>query len=77
MSRSDTGNDALAQTLRWPVLRQALLVALVVGSLLNLINQGDAIWGEAALQWPKLLLTWCVPFFVALYGAYSANRARG
>ncbi len=76
MSQTHSGNDALAQTLRWPVLRQALFVALLVGSLLNLINQGDALWGEAALQWPKLLLTWCVPFFVALYGAYSANRAR-
>ena len=69
-------SDALAQTLRWPVLRRALLVALVVGSLLNLINQGDALWGEASLDWPKLLLTWCVPFFVALFGAYSANQTR-
>ena len=69
-------SQALAETLRWPVVRRALLVALVVGSLLNLINQGDALWGTAAVHWPKLLLTWCVPFFVALYGAFTANQTR-
>ena len=69
-------SEALYEALRWPVLRRAFMVALVVGSLLNLINQGDALWGEATIHLPKLLLTWCVPFFVALYGAYSANLAR-
>ncbi|MCG8360405.1 MAG: nitrate/nitrite transporter NrtS [Kiloniellales bacterium] len=69
-------SGALAQTLQWPNLRNAIMVALVVGSLLNLINQGDAILGMGEIQWPKLLLTYCVPFFVALYGAYSANRTR-
>ena len=67
---------ALARTLRWPVVRTALLVALVVGSLLNAINQGDAILSGAAPDWVKLCLTYCVPFCVALFGAYSANRAR-
>ena len=68
--------SALARTLRWPVLRTALLVALVVGSLLNAINQGDAILAGAAPDWTKLVLTYCVPVCVALFGAYSANRAR-
>ncbi len=66
--------SALAQTLRWPNLRAAFVVAVVVGSLLNLINQGDAILMGAELQWLKLALTYCVPFCVALYGAYSAIR---
>ena len=51
-------------------------VAVVVGSLLNLINQGDAILRGAEVDWLKLALTYCVPFCVALYGAYSANRTR-
>ncbi len=68
--------SALAQTLRWPNLRAALVVAVVVGSLLNLINQGDAMFMGAEVQWLKLALTYCVPFCVALYGAYSANRNR-
>ena len=68
--------SALAQTLRWPNLRAALVVAVVVGSLLNLINQGDAILRGTEVQWLKLVLTYCVPFCVALYGGYSANRNR-
>ena len=57
-----------------PVVRSALIVALVVGSLLNLINQGDALWSETPVDWLKLGLTYCVPFFVSLYGSYSALR---
>ncbi len=64
----------LQETLRWPNLRNALVVALVVGSLLNLINQGDALLQDRPVDWLKLGLTYCVPFCVALYGAYSANR---
>jgi hypothetical protein len=45
---------------------------LIVGSLLNLINQGDALIGSDAINWWKLLLTYCVPFCVATFGAYSA-----
>ena len=57
-----------------PVIRSALLIALVVGSLLNLINQGDSLWSDAPVDWLKLGLTYCVPFFVSLYGSYSALR---
>lgn len=60
-----------------PVVRSALIVALVVGSLLNLINQGDALWSDAPVDWLKLGLTYCVPFFVSLYGSYSALRLSG
>ena len=67
-------NPALARTLRWPVLKRSLAVAVVVGTLLNLINQGDAIAVGAAPDWIKLCLTYCVPFLVATYGAYSAHR---
>ncbi len=56
------------------VPRTALIAALMVGSVLNLINQGDVLWGEAALNWPKMLLTYCVPYCVATFGAVSAKR---
>ena len=65
------------QLLTAPVVRSALIVALVVGSLLNLINQGDALWSETPVDWLKLGLTYCVPFFVSLYGSYSALRLSG
>ncbi|NUQ17193.1 MAG: nitrate/nitrite transporter NrtS [Sphingomonas sp.] len=45
-----------------------------VGTLLNLINQGDALWsGNWPVLW-KACLTYCVPFAVASYGSYAAFR---
>jgi hypothetical protein len=32
-------------------------VALIVGSILNLINQGDALFGEGRLNLTKMILT--------------------
>ena len=57
--------------------RRSFAVALVVGVILNLINQGDALWGDARVNWTKLLLTFAVPYFVATYGAVSAGLATG
>lgn len=50
------------------------IVALVVGTILNLINQGDVLFGVASPNWPKLLLTYLVPYFVCVYGAMSAGK---
>lgn len=47
-------------------------VALVVGSILGLINYGDRIFlrGDMhILDWIKLAVTYCVPYCVATYGA--------
>jgi len=53
------------------IIRRSLRVALIVGTILNLINQGDALFGSARLNVLKLLLTYSVPFCVATYGAVS------
>jgi hypothetical protein len=53
------------------VPRRSLYVALVVGTVLNLINQGDALLGMASINWWKLALTYCVPYAVCTYGAVS------
>ena len=53
------------------VPRRSLVVALVVGTILNLINQGDALIGGGHIVIPKLLLTYCVPYCVSTYGAVS------
>jgi hypothetical protein len=50
---------------------RSLYVALVVGSILNLINQGDALFGVATINWLKVILTYCVPYAVCTYGAVS------
>lgn len=63
---------ALAGCLSRPVLHRSLMVALVVGTALNAINQGDALLAGHAPVWWKLALTYVVPLLVASYGAYSA-----
>ncbi|MGA3086158.1 MAG: nitrate/nitrite transporter NrtS [Thermodesulfobacteriota bacterium] len=56
-------------------------VALFVGSILVLINYGDRIflhWNMHALDWVKIAVTYCVPYFVATYGAarYAVRGAK-
>jgi hypothetical protein len=48
-----------------------MLVALVVGTILNLINQGDALLGHRPMDLTKAILTYLVPYCVATYGAVS------
>ncbi|NVD07144.1 hypothetical protein FCU94_09490 [Vibrio sp. JPW-9-11-11] len=55
-------------------LKRALIIALVVGTLLNVINQYDAMLSGETLNWLKLLLTYCVPFAVSLFSAWLAKR---
>ena len=57
------------------VPRRSLGVAIVVGSLLNLINQGDALFVGGRISWVKLALTYAVPYFVATYGAVTARMS--
>ena len=56
------------------IVRHNLMVALVVGTILNVINQIDAILISGEVNFIKLGLTYCVPFFVASYGSYNALR---
>jgi hypothetical protein len=60
------------------VPRRSLVVMLVVGTVLNLINQGDAVLRGASPDWLKLALTYAVPYCVATYGAVSLrlNKSR-
>jgi hypothetical protein len=61
-----------------PLLRRSSLIALVVGSVLVAINQGDLLLtgrAEAALLW-KVPLTYLVPFVVATWGGLLNSRAR-
>ena len=58
------------------MLRRSLLTALVVGTALTAINQGNVILrGDlpASLAW-KVPLTYCVPFCVATWGALINSR---
>lgn len=61
-----------------PLLRRSLRIAALVGTVLVLINHGDALvrgaWG-GALTW-KVPLTYLVPFVVATWGALANARMR-
>lgn len=53
------------------VPKRSFVVALIVGTILNLINQGDAMLAGLPLDLAKLLLTYLVPYLVSTYGAVS------
>lgn len=53
------------------VPQRSLWVAVVVGTILNLINQGDALVSGQHLNFTKIALTYIVPYLVSTYGAVS------
>lgn len=54
--------------------RSAFKIAIVVGTVLVVINQGDVILAGSAPNLMKMALTYIVPYLVATYGAVSAKR---
>jgi hypothetical protein len=60
------------------MLRQSTMTALVVGTILVAINQGEAVLAgqlRPALLW-QIPLTYAVPFCVATWGALVNTRSR-
>lgn len=51
------------------VVLDALRVSLVVGSILNLINQGCALLSGSGVSWPHIFLNYFVPYCVSSYSA--------
>lgn len=51
-------------------------VALVVGLVLNAINQGPAIWQGADISWWHMVLNFVVPFCVSSYSAARNQMTR-
>lgn len=54
----------------------ALQISLVVGTVLNLINQGEAIFANTAVSWPHIFLNYLVPYVVATYSAATNQTAQ-
>ena len=66
--------EAAKRTLTGSALKRSIIVSVVVGTALNLINQGpELLSGDRPVIW-KLALTYVVPFLVASYGSYAAFR---
>ncbi|MGH2984161.1 MAG: nitrate/nitrite transporter NrtS [Solirubrobacterales bacterium] len=72
-----TIREALRICMRREHLRRTVRIALVVGTILTLFNQGDVILrGDAtALTWIKTALNYCVPFIVSNLGLLAGKRA--
>ena len=66
--------EAVQKTLAWPSLRRSLLISVIVGTVVNAINQGpEMLAGHSPVLW-KLALTYLMPFLVGSYGSYAAFR---
>ena len=61
--------------MRPSIIKRSLVVAVIVGTVLNLINQGDVMTGSASFNLFKCLLTYAVPYCVSTYGAVSALQS--
>ncbi|MEM9751666.1 MAG: nitrate/nitrite transporter NrtS [Pseudomonadota bacterium] len=68
----DIDRGRLSNALSGRYLVKSSRVALIVGVVLNPINQGDAIFSGGDVNALKAMLTFCVPFCVSTYGVYSA-----
>jgi hypothetical protein len=73
-----TFGQALRICFRREYLRRTVKIALVVGTVLTLINQLDVILkGQAdALTWVKCGLNYCVPFVVSNLGLLAGKRTQ-
>ena len=56
------------------LLKTALGVAAIVGTILLFINQYDAILGDAPVRILSAMLTYCVPFIVFISGRISNKK---
>jgi hypothetical protein len=71
--------SSIAICLRAANLRRTIRIALVVGTVLTLINQVDVIVaGDAtALTLVKVALNFCVPFVVSNLGVLAGTHTAG
>jgi hypothetical protein len=51
------------------IVRNALRVSAVIGTILNLINQGAAILAWRDIHWGHVALNYVTPYIVATYSA--------
>lgn len=71
-----TAREAVRVCLLRSTLRRTVRIALVVGTVLSLVNQSNRIFGGTmtAMVWAKVALNYVVPFCVSSVGFLSATR---
>ena len=62
------------------IVKSALKVSLVVGTILNLINHNGLILDDGGISWLHVLMNYAVPYCVSSYSAamneISSRRLR-
>ncbi len=69
-------NDFVKVISRRHIVMNALRISLVVGTLLNAINQGSAFINGLEISWGQVLLNFVVPYCVASYSAAKNELER-
>ena len=77
-SSSNNYNHSLFQSwlkyLNSAVLIRSFLMALIIGSLLTLLNQSDALFSDAAFEWFRLISVFVTPFMVIAISQLVATQ---
>jgi|GEM_PF-1641886 len=60
---------------QWSVCRSALKVSFVVGTILNILNNGEQLWADQSVHWWHVGMNYLAPFLVSCYNA-ARNDAR-
>lgn len=63
--------------LRPRIVRGAVKVSLVVGSVLNVINNGEQLWTHHAVNLWQVAMNFVVPYCVSSYSAARNEAQRG
>jgi hypothetical protein len=58
--------------LQKPIVVNALRVSLLIGTILNAINNGETLVTGGDLPWLKVLMNYLVPYCVASYSGAKA-----
>ncbi len=57
------------------IVKDAIIISIIVGKVLNLVNQGDVLFtfDFEMISPPKLILTYFVPYFVSTYSSVKTK----
>ncbi len=77
MSNATKLTDWMEIAFEPPVVRRALCFAVIVGTVLILINHGDAVWAGdiTSTRLIKMAATAAVPYLVSTFSSVGAIRA--
>jgi hypothetical protein len=58
------------------IVHTAILVAVIVGTILILINQSGALSSGDGISWPYIFMSYLMPYFVASYSEQTDKEPR-